>query len=99
PPLPATRRDPLAVRWHVREEKLPDRQRLKRLIADQADVQLAPFDVLLDDGGCADALMDERDPLLQLVVALDDRGLRDADGGFLGQRLDDQREGQAFGPA
>ena len=40
----------------------------------------------------ADAFVDERDALLQLLVAVDDRRLRDADRGFLRQRLHDQRE-------
>ena len=89
----------LAPSRHVREEQLPDRQRLQRLVAEDADVELAALDVLLDDGGGADALVDERDALLQLLVAVDDRRLRDADRRFLRQRLHDQRERQPLGPA
>ena len=74
-------------------------QRLERLIAEDADIELAAFDVLLGDGRRADAFVHERDPLLQLLVGVDDRGLRDADRRLLRQRLDDQREGQALGPA
>ena len=57
---------------HVGEEELPHRERLQRLVAEDADVQLAALDVVLDDGCGADALVDERDALLQLLVAVDD---------------------------
>ena len=43
--------------------------------------------------------MDERDALLQLLVGVDDRRLGNADRRFLGQRLHDQGERQAFVPA
>ena len=98
-PLHAVGGDPLGVLRHVREEQLPHRQRLQRLVAEDADVELAAVDVLLDDRRRADAFVDERDALLQLLVAVDDRRLRDADRGFLRQRLHDQRERQPLGPA
>ena len=91
-PLHAVGRDPLRLGRHVREEQLPHRQRLQRLVAEDADVELAALDVLLDDRGRADAVVDERDALVQLLVAVDDRRLRDADRRLLRERLHDQRE-------
>ena len=44
----------------------------------------------------ADALVDEGHALLQLLVAVDDRGLGDPDRGLLRQRLHDERERQVL---
>ena len=57
-----------------------------------ADVQLAAVDELLDDRRGAEALVDELHALRELVLVLDDRGLRDAGRRLEEQRLDDQRE-------
>src|SRR5205823_15019754 len=58
-PLDAIGRDPARALRHVGEEEFPDRQYLKRLVADDANVELAPFDVLLDDCRGPDALVEQ----------------------------------------
>jgi hypothetical protein len=40
---------------HAREAQLPDGQHLESLVAQDPDVELAPLDVLLDEGVRADA--------------------------------------------
>ena len=45
---------PVAV-GHVLELQFPDRQRQQPLVADNADIDFAAFDILLGDGGRADA--------------------------------------------
>ena len=97
-PLHAVGRDALGALGHVGEEELPDRHRLQRLIAQNADVDLAAFDVLLDDRRGVDALVDEGDALLELLVAVDDGRLGDADRRFLRQRFHDQRKRQPLRP-
>ncbi len=95
-PLHALGRDVLRAVRHVLEEQLPHRQRLQRLVAHDADIDLAAFDVLLDDRRGADAFVDERHALFQLLVGVDHRGLRDADGRLLRERFHDERERQAL---
>ena len=91
-PLHPIGRNAFRALGHVREKELPHGQRLQRLVAQNAHVELAAFDVLLRDRRRADALVNERDALLQLLVAVDDRRLRDADRRLLRQRFHDQRE-------
>ena len=97
-PFHAIGRNPLRAFRHVREEQLPHGQRLKGLVPEHADIDLASLDVLLDERCGADAVVDEGDALLQLLIAVDDRSLRDADGGFLREGLHDERELQPLGP-
>ena len=84
---------PVAVR-HIAELQLPDRQHAQAVVAEDADIDFAALDVLLGDGGGADPFMDEADALGELVVGIDDGGLRDAVGAVLDQTLDDQRQRQ-----
>ena len=76
------------------ELELPDRQHAQPLVAEHADVDLAALDILLGDRRGADPLVDEGDALGELLVAVDDRCLRDAPGRVLADALDDQRERQ-----
>ncbi len=84
---------PIAVR-HILKSQFPYRQRQKPFIADDADIDFAAFDILLDDGGGADALVDEIDALGEFLVGVDDGGLRDAVGRVLVDALDDERQCQ-----
>ncbi|MEN8377104.1 MAG: hypothetical protein ABFS34_16895, partial [Gemmatimonadota bacterium] len=72
--------------------ELPDREGLRARVAQHADVELAPVDVLLGDGVRADLLPDEAHALGELVVVVDDRGARDPERGLLAERLDEQGE-------
>src|SRR5207247_3484936 len=76
----------------VREEQLPHGQRLKGLVPEHADIDFASLDVLLDERCGADAVVDEGDALLQLLIAVDDRSLRDADGDRKSTRLNSSHE-------
>ena len=58
-PLHALGGDAAAVLGHLVERHLPDREHLSRWLPIDADVELAPFDVALDDRVGADALVDE----------------------------------------
>ena len=84
-PLHPIGRNAFRALGHVREKELPHRQRLQRLVAQNAHVQLAAFDVLFRDRRRPDALVNERDALFQLLIAVDDGRLRDADRRFLRQ--------------
>src|SRR5262249_59591609 len=86
--------EPRALR-HAAELELPDREDTQPLVAEHADVELAALDILLGDGGGADAFVDEAHALGQLFIAVDHRRLRDAPRGVLVQALDDEREGEA----
>src|SRR5262249_16648289 len=62
------RDEPVAFR-HVAEFQLPHRQRPQPVIAEHADIELAPLDIFLSDGGGADPLMDEGDAVGKFLVA------------------------------
>ena len=72
-------RDAARAFGHVAELELPDRQHAQAVVAEHADVEFAALDVLLGDRGGADPLVDEGDAFRQLLVGVDDRGLRDAE--------------------
>src|SRR2546422_5762108 len=61
------------------ERQLNERQHLEPLVPQQARVQLAPLDQLLDDRSLLELLVDELHPLREIVVVLHHRGLGDAD--------------------
>ena len=71
------RNQPIALR-HVLELQLPHRQHQQALVADDPHIDLPAFDILFGDRGGADALVNEFDALDELVVAVDDRSLRNA---------------------
>ena len=79
------------------EHHLPHRQARQALVAEHADVQLAPLDVLLDQRIGLHLLVHELDALLELRGVIHHRGLRDAEGGVLDGRLHEQREAQLLG--
>ena len=68
---------PIALREGA-ELQLPDRQHAQPVVADDPDIELASLDIFLRDRGGADALVNEFDALDELVVAVDDRSLRNA---------------------
>jgi hypothetical protein len=74
------------------EHQFPHRQHFQPDVPEDADVELAALDVLLDDGVGVVALMDECHPLPELVVVFDDRGLRNAQRSFVHEALHDQRK-------
>ena len=80
---------------HVAELELPDRKNAQPLVAEDADIELAAFDILLGDRRRADAFVDEGDALGKFLIAVDYRGLRDAPGGIFIQAFDDERESEA----
>jgi hypothetical protein len=97
-PLHALGRDARRLVGEVLEHHLPDRQHLEAPRAHDADVELAAVDVALDDRVGVLALVDERDALLELLVRIDDRQLRDAGRALLRERLHDQRERELLRP-
>jgi hypothetical protein len=60
---------------HLVELHLPHRKDPQSFIAHHADIQFPPFDELFDERLRADALMNEADPLLQLLVIVNDGSL------------------------
>ena len=91
-PLHALGGDVPAVVRHLRERHLPHREDVEPIVAEHADIEFAAFDELLDDGGGAEAVVDELDAPGELLGVLHDRGLRDAGRRFEEQRLHDQRK-------
>ena len=83
---------------HILKSQLPDRQHEQPFVADNADIDFAALDILLGDGGGADPLVDEVDAFGELVVGVDDGGLRNAVGGVLVDALDDQRQSEPRRP-
>src|ERR1700733_13727656 len=79
---------------HVAEFEFPHRQHSQPVVAEDPDIKLAPLDILFGDSGSADPLMNEADALCELVVGVDDGGLRDTIGSVLAQTLDDQGQGK-----
>ena len=65
------------------------------LVAEHADVEFAPVDVLFHERVAARLVVDEFDALAQSRHVLDHGGLRDAERGVVGRRLDEQREAQS----
>ena len=98
-PLQPLGGDPAHLLRHLGEGQLPDGQHLQAVVPHHAHIELPPVDELLHQGVGLGALVDELHALLQLLVALHDRGLGDADGGVEGQRLHEEGEAHAAGPA
>ncbi len=64
-------RDPWCVGREVGQVDLPDRKGGELAVAQDGDVDLAPVDVLFRDGVGSEFLVDELDPLAQLLIAGD----------------------------
>ena len=88
---------PCALR-HVAEFQLPDRQHPQPVIAQHADIEFAPLDILLRDGGRADTLVDESDPLLSFSSLSTTEAWR-SQRRILANALDDQRQAKTCRPA
>src|SRR5687768_17992802 len=76
------------------EVQLPDREHRQPRVADDPYIELTSFDVALEDGIGADALVNELHPLAQLGLVVHDRRLGDARRSLLRERLHNQRESQ-----
>ena len=74
----------------LRQIQLDDRQRVRFVVPEDADVDLAPLDVLLDQRRTVEPLLEEGDALHQLAQRLNDRAGVDADRAVLAGGLDDQ---------
>jgi hypothetical protein len=85
------------VRRHLAEHQLADRKHLQAVVADEAHVEFASLDVFLGDDVVVGVLVQERDALAELLVGLDERGLGDAVGGLLLERLDEDGKLQVRG--
>src|SRR6185437_1290291 len=79
---------------HRAEDHLPDGQARQPIVAHHADVELAAFDVLLDQSVGADLLMDELDPLLEPRRVLDHGSLRNTQRSILDRGLHEKREAE-----
>ena len=73
------------------EEELDGKERLRRRVAEQPDVDLAPLDELLGQHSLVEGLEDDVGRLAQLLLVVDDL---DAEGDGLVARLDDHRVGE-----
>ena len=93
-PLAVEGDDARAAGRHLREVDLVERQDLNAAVgtSQQRDVDLAPFDVALDQRGLQVAGEHERHLTLERRAIVDDRVGRDPDRGVLARRLDDERE-------
>ena len=69
-------------------------KRRRRVVAEHADVELAPFDVLLGQRGVAERLVDVRHAFHELLGVAHERALVDADRRVHAQRLDEERHAQ-----
>jgi len=61
-------------------------------VAEDADVELAAFDVLLDEGGTVELVLDQPRPFQHLLLAMDDGARVDAYRSAARAGLDDHRE-------
>ncbi len=95
-PLHLARGDRRMALGQRAEGHLPHRQHLEALVADHAHIELAPFDVLLDQRIRVGLLVDERDAFLETALVRDDRGMRDAERGIVGGGFHEHREAQAL---
>ena len=97
-PFDSFGRNPAGVLRQLVHDQLPDRQDVDLPIAHHSDIELAPFDVLLDEGASPYARVDEVDALLEFVVILDNGRLRDPERRLFGHRFDNEGKGQPLGP-
>lgn len=79
------------------EGNFPDGQGLEAGVAHDGDVELAAFDVLLDDDVGGELLVDEAHAIDEFLLVGDDGGLGDADRAVGGRGFDDQGVGDARG--
>jgi hypothetical protein len=79
------------------EDEFADGVGFEAVVAEEADVEFAAFDVFFGDDVVVVGLVDELDALVELVVVLDEGGLGDAEGGFFFEGFDDDGEFEAFG--
>src|ERR1700757_4333743 len=56
---------------HGAESQFPNRQHSQPIVAEHADIELTSLDILLDDRGSSDPLVDESDALCELLVRID----------------------------
>ena len=96
-PLHPLRRDAAGLIRHLVHHEFPDRKHLQVRIAHHPDIELASFDVPLDEGSSADIVVDKCHPFPQLLIVVDNRGLRNPQRCLFADRLHDQWEGQVFG--
>ena len=80
------------------ENKFPDGEGLQAKIAQDADIELAAFDVLLGDGVGLKRIVDELHALFEFLVIMHDRRLRNSDRAFDTDGFDQQRKAQFFRP-
>src|SRR5437660_1593129 len=72
--------------------ELHQRQRDGRFVAEDADVELAALDVLLDEGGTVELVLDQPGPFQHLLLAMDDGARGDTYRSAARAGLDDHRE-------
>ena len=77
------------VRRHFLEDEFANRKDLEPMIAEDADVKFAALDVFLGDDVVVVFLVDELHALLELLVGLDERRLRNAERRLFLERLDE----------
>ncbi len=91
-------RDRPSALGEIAKLELPYRQCAQAIIANHADINLPALDILLRNGGRADAFVDEADAFSKFVIAVDDGGLRDPPGGILTKAFDDEGQREALRP-
>ena len=74
------------------EEDLARREHRQALVAEHAEVELAPFDVLLDERVALEALVEKARALERLGLVLGERGLRDPVARLLADGLHEGRD-------
>ena len=79
---------------HSRKVHLDRRKRLRFLIAQDANIKLAAFNVFLDKSGVVDDPVNVGDALKHFLCGMDKRFTADADGGVHAQRLYEKRHVQ-----
>src|SRR6185437_1260173 len=85
------------VRRHLLEYEFADGKSLEPVVAENADVQLAAFDVFLGDGVIVVFLVNELHALLELLVRLDEGRLRNSVRSLLLQRFHQDGKPEPFG--
>jgi hypothetical protein len=92
------------IRRYFFEDEFADGKDVEPMVAEDADVEFAAFDVFLGDDVVVEFLMDELDAFFELLVGFDKGGLGNAQGGLLFEGLDQHgifqllRPGDPFAP-
>ena len=86
------------VRRDLLEDEFANGKDLEPMIAEDADVKFAALDVFLGDDVVVVFLVDELHALLELLVGLDERRLRNAVGRLFLERLDEDGKLQPLRP-